>query len=263
MIENRTTEVVFSIELLPQKIKRLFHTLTSDGKYGSSDRYYTMYLWSIPFVTVGCLFSILQSLKDLKNKHLSWDACIIFVAVGEVIMFVLCGLYNYHINGIFIVLGYFCIYGILHIFLLIKKNYLRIGFVAVLSSLYLFSFIGFVREYFYTEEGAVYQVYAGVDEAVSLLADKQKGRDVYVLDEVAEFYFLSNPISPAEFSSHCDELGYIKDYKNLHFYEPNEYAKDHVYICTKTSGRHYALLDSSLTGHEYDCMETEHYYVIY
>lgn len=263
MIENRTTEVAFSLQTLPSKIKRLVNTLIGDGMYGSSAHYFTMYLWSIPFVILGCVFSVLQSVKDIKNRHLSLDICLLFVCVGEVIMFILCGLYNYHINGIFIALAYFCVYGILHLFSLLKKRSLQIACTVLLSSLYVYSFAGFTGEYFFPKETPVYQVYGGVDEALSLLTQEQQKQDIYVLDEVADFYFMSNPISPEEFVSYCDELGYVKDYQNLHFYEPDQYSANHIYICTKTSGRHQTLLDGSVTGYEATCMETEHYYVIF
>ena len=51
------------------------------------------------------------------------------------------------------------------------------------------------------EPALCYQVYGGASEALSLLTDEQKEGEIYVLDEVGEFYFLSNPISPSEFST--------------------------------------------------------------
>ena len=89
--------------------------------------------------------------------------------------------------------------------------------------------------------------------------DEQKEKDIYVLSEVADFYFLSNPIPPEEFSAHCDELGYVKDYKNLHFYTPDTYESEHVYICNKGSGYAAILSDNNLSGHDYSVLETKHY----
>ena len=84
-----------------------------------------------------------------------------------------------------------------------------------------------------------------------------------MLDEVGEFYFLSNPVSPSEFTASCDELGYIRDYGNLHFHEPEGYRETDIYVCSKASGRYYALSDTSVTGYDYSVLETEYYYVFY
>lgn len=263
MVTNRTEEVGLSLSALPQKIRGLLSTLTSDGKYGSSDSYWTMYRWSVPFVVIGGIGSISQALKNRKERRLSIDACMLFLTFAEVIMFLLCGQYNYHINGIFIALAYFCINGILSVLARVKQQRLRIACGAVLACLYSASFAGFAKEYYHDEGAVAYQVYGGVDEALSLLTEEQKKREIYVLGEVGEFYFLSNPVSPDKFAAVCDELGYIRDYGNLHFYEPESYRENHVYVCAKSSGRHQILSDSQITGHEYAVLETDYYYVFY
>lgn len=84
-----------------------------------------------------------------------------------------------------------------------------------------------------------------------------------MLDEVGEFYFLSNPISPSEFSAVCDELGYVKDYGNLHFHEPEVFLPEDLYICNKASGRYLFFSDSALLGHDCAVLETKYYYVFY
>lgn len=263
MAINRTEEVAFSLSDLPGKLRGLLHTLTSDGKYGSSDRYLTMYLWSIPFVIAGGLFCIKESVQSLKAGKLSLDACMLFITLAEGFMFLLCGQYNYHINGIFVALAYFCVSGILHLAALLKQGKLRMAFCGLLTCLYTFSFAGFSYEYFFQTDTDVYQVFGGVEEALLLLTEEQRGHDIYVLNEVGEFYLLSNPIPPAEFAAVCDELGYVKDYKNLHFHESDSYEANHVYVCSKTSGLYHTLSNSSVTGHAYSVYETKYYYVFF
>lgn len=263
MVTNRTEEVAFSLSALPGKLRALLYPLTSDGKYGSSDRYWTMYWWSVPLIALGIVSAIRESLRACKSRHISTDACMLFLAVSEVIMFLLCGQYNYHINGIFIALAYFCVSGIFLVSSLMKKNRGRLAYAAVLICLYGGAFVGFANEYYSADAIGAYQIYNGAAEALSLLSDVQKEREIYVLDEVGEFYFLTNPISPSEFTAACNELGYIRDYQNLHFHEPDAYGANDIYICNKASGRYYALSDQSVTGCTYSVLETEHYYVFY
>lgn len=263
MAINRTEEVAFSLSALPSKIKGILHTLTTDGKYGSSDTYWTMYRISVPFVLLGGLFSMVEAIKGLKKRSWTTDAGMLFLVVAESIMFVLCGLYNYHINGIFIALAYFCVKGILCVYDFMKHRAIKGVYVAVLICLYATSFAGFASEYFGKSETITFQVYGGIEEALSLLTPEQREGVIYIMDDVGEFYFLTNPISPEEFVAGCDELGYIKDYGNLHFYEPKTYEENHVYVCTKASGRYHIFSDSSVTGHAYSVKETEHYYVFY
>lgn len=263
MMTNRTEEVSFSLSALPGKLRALLYPLTTDGKYGSSDRYWTMYWWSVPLVALGIFAALRQVLRDMQNRKTGTDICMLFLAVSEVVMFVLCGQYNYHINGIFIALAYFCLSGIFFLGGLFKTQKQRLACGAVLVCLYGGAFAGFAAEYYGGETQGVYQVYGGVSDALSLLSETQKEREIYVLDEVGEFYFLSNPVSPSEFTASCDELGYIRDYGNLHFHEPEGYRETDIYICSKASGRYYALSDTSVTGYDYSVLETEYYYVFY
>lgn len=263
MAVNRTEEVTFSLSALPGKIKGLIHVFTSDGKYGSSDTYWTMFWWSPIFIAIGGIASIVRSIKELKNKAFSLDICLLFITFAQILMFILCGTYNYHINGIYIALVYFCLSGIFTTIAFLKKKPLCIGFSILLACLYTVTFIGFAKEYYLADTSAAFQVYNGVSEAISLLDDNQKEKDIYVLSEVADFYFLSNPIPPEEFSAHCDELGYIKDYKNLHFYAPETYEDGHIYICNKGSGYAAVLSDISLAEHNYSILETKYYLVFY
>lgn len=261
MITNRTEEVAFSLSALPGKLRGLLYPLTTDGKYGSSDRYWTMYWWSVPLIAAGILSSLKNALRDCRSRRLSPDLCLLFLAVSEVILFVTCGQYNYHINGIFIALAFFCAGGIFSLLALLKTDRAKLICGGILFCLYGSSFLGFAAEYYGTKPSLCYQVYGGVSEALSLLTDEQKKGEIYVLDEVGEFYFLSNPISPSEFSAVSDELGYVRDYGNLHFREPEVFLPDDVYICNKASGRYYFFSDPSLLGHDCAVLETTYYYV--
>lgn len=263
MFINRTEEVELSLAGIWGKLKNLRYLLTSDGKFGSSERYWTMYRCSVCFVAIGGIYSVYQSVQDWKNRRLSIDLFMLFITFAEVFMFLLCGYYNYHINGIFIALAYFCISGVLFLFEMCRKHFAKLAYVAALVLLYGVSFAGFAKEYFASEPVVAFQVYDGVNSALCLLEDVQKEKEIYVVDEVGEFYFLSNPIAPSEFLAASNELGYIEDYQNLHFYAPTEFHGDEVMICNKGSGWYGIFSDQSQTGHTYSVMETDYYYVFY
>lgn len=261
MMTNRTEEVAFTLSSLPGKLRALLYPLTTDGKYGSSDRFWTMYRQSVPLIAAGIFFTARDALKKLREHRLDQEICLLFLAVSEVILFVLCGQYNYHINGIFIALACFCVSGILSLSSLMKSSKIRLLYGGLLFCLYGGSFAGFAAEYYGDTPAVSYQVYDGAAEALALLTDAQREGEIYVLDEVGEFYFLSSPIPPSEFSAACDDLGYIRDYQNLHFHEPEVYQDTDVYICSKASGRYYFFSDPALLGHTCSVLETRYYYV--
>lgn len=263
MVENRTQEIGLASSSLPGKLRGLLHTLTSDGKYGSSDRYWTMYWWSVPLTGAGVLFSVRNAIEAFRSRKFCLDIWMMFLAVSEGIMFLLCGQYNYHINGVFIALAYFCVNGILSALALTKKTNLKTACGLALACLYAGTFLGFVSEYYGVYPALPYRVYGGASEAISLLSDEQKTGNIYVLDEVGEFYFLSHPIPPSEFTAACDEMGYVRDYGNLHFYEPESYGAEDVIVCSKASGRYSFFSDVALAGYAYSVLETDYYYVFY
>lgn len=260
LIVNRTEELTTSPADLVQKSRYLLYPLTSDGKYGASDRYWTLYYWSVPFIVIGGVYSLIRSRKDWKEKNLSLDWCMILITVAEVVMFFLCGQYNYHINGIFIALAYFCVSGMFATGSIIREKKGKAVFTAVVSGLYLMTFIGFVKEYYGTVEEPAFQIYGGVYEAISLAEQYTGDKEIYVLDEVGEFYFLSDPVAPSEYARYCDELGYLRDIGKLHFHPPVSYDEDGVYVCNKASG--YGQQFDMETG-SYQVLETEHYQVFY
>lgn len=263
MTVNRTQEVTLSLSALPGKLRALLYPLTTDGKYGSSDRYWTMYRHSVPLIAAGIFFSLRDALFGIKAQKIGPDLCMLFLAAAEVALFLFCGQYNYHINGIFIALAYFCVSGILSLTALFQKSLPRILFCLLLFVAYAGSFVGFSLEYYAAPPQGTRQVYGGAAEALSLLSDAQKEGEIYVLDEVGEFYFLSNPIPPRTFLAACDELGYVREYENLHFHEPQVFQESDVYVCSKASGRYYFFSDPTLLGHSCSVMETDWYYVFY
>lgn len=237
LITNRTEEIGLSAGSLAGKLRALCNILLSDHKYGSSNTYLTLYPQSILFVLAGGILSLTHCVQDLKRKELSIDTILLMLSFSEVVMFLFCGLYNYHINGIFTALAYFCVCGIFALVDCFKKEKLRKRFIILVALLYLATFGGFCLEYYRADSTVAFQVYGGMDEAVSLVKDKQKEGEIYCLDEVAEFYLCSNPISPSEFAQLADELGYIKDIQNLHFYQPESFAPGDTIICNKAMRR--------------------------
>ena len=257
MAVNRTEEVGLSFSTLPGKIKKLVYMFTSDGKYGSSDTYWTMYKISPLFIILGGILSIVNAVKEIAQRKITINICMLFISFAEIVMFILCGLLTYHINGIFVALVYFCLYGIFGVISFLKKTPIQVGFCIILAFLYGISFIGFTKEYYFADNSVAFQVFEGTDEALSLLDEEQLKKEIYFLDETAIFYFLANPIPPEEFAASSNELGYIKDYQNLHFYVPENYSENHVYVCNKSSGYANILSDT------YSVKETEYYCVFY
>ncbi len=263
MITNRTEEVAFTLGDIPGKIKRLFYVLTSDGVYGSSDRYWSLYWWSLPFALAGGGFSIRDAWKACKAREIGADFIMLLITVAEVVMFIPCGLYNYHINGIYIAVAYFVVKGIFGVLALLRQPRVKMGCGIAVAALYTATFIGFAWEYFVIAKTDTLWVYDGAGEALSLLEDKYKEREIYILDEPGELYLMSNPIPPEEFKNACDENGHVYAYGNVHFYRPDSYEENHVYVCNKASGRAGEFGDSSVTGINFKSVETEHYIVFY
>lgn len=263
MFTNRTEEVTFSLSALPGKLRGLLYPLTSDGKYGSSDKYWTLYPWSIPFIIIGGIHSFYETVKAFRQHIIVPALYILLLIFAEVLLFLSCGQYIYHINGIFTALAYLCAGGIFLVLRSVRKRQLRIILAGVLVCLYGFSFAGFAGDYFEEDTATAYQVFGGASDALALLPDDKRNRDIYIMDEVGEFFFLSNPLPPSEFSALCNELGYVTDYGNIHFRQPDSYQENDVYLCNRASGIYRTLSDTNVTGINFIRLETEHYCVFY
>lgn len=263
MITNRTEEVAFTLGDIPGKLKRLIYVLTSDGIFGSSDRYWSMYWWSLPFALMGGIFSIRDAWKACKGREIGADFIMLLVAAAEVVMFIPCGLYNYHINGIYIAMVYFVIKGIWGLIHYLKQPKVRTGCGIAVTVFYTATFIGFAWEYFAAPGTDTNWVYNGANEALSLLEENHKEKDIYILGEPGELYLMSHPIAPEEFKNACDEYGHVYAYGNVHFHEPDSYNENQVYVFHKGTGLAGKFVDSSVTGITFKSVETEHYIVFY
>lgn len=272
MLTNRTEEVaVPSFAAFITKIKTLRYPLTSDGRYGSSDRFWTMYHISVLFVFAGIFFSIKETLKDLKEKRISIDLIMLLISVAEVILFILCGIYTYHINGIFVALAYFCVKGILELidlFKVRKASYVACAAVFLVYSAY---FIFFCMDYYGADTTVAYMVYGGVDEAVKMLPEEKKESEIYVIDEVGEIYFLSNPMTAEQSAPYFNDMGHIVDYKNIHFRKPDEYKRGDVIICNNAVPGYEIYMSEGIfaddlqpgSSEDYTLLCTDHYYVFF
>ena len=108
-LEMHIDEAGLSFSTLPGKIKKLVYMFTSDGKYGSSDTYWTMYKISPLFIILGGILSIVNAVKEIAQRKITINICMLFISFAEIVMFILCGLLTYHINGIFVALVYLLI----------------------------------------------------------------------------------------------------------------------------------------------------------
>lgn len=235
LMENRTNEVGLSLTGWKQKVMALVHVFTTDGIYGSPVKYWNLYQISVPFALAGGLHSLMETVHSVRERRQSLHPYLLFWCFGCVVTMLLCGTYTYHINGVFVALVCFVVDGIL---LVVSKVRRKKEFLVVLILLYLVSAVGACKEYFEKGASDAYQIYGGVEAALDSLEEAEREREIYIPDEIGEIYFLSNPLTPEEVAAGCDTYGMVRDYGNLHFYMPEDYDRDTVFVLHEKSGYH-------------------------
>lgn len=301
-VGQRASDFSLSLGLLKERILGLLHIITTDGKYGSSLRYWTLYQVSIPFLFIGAVGSIKEAIKDIRKHSFSTHVLILLLTISEVITYLFCGNSNYHANGIYMELVYFTVFGILLIGTAKPKtnanenaenkhtnnSYKGLSqiYTVGLFLLYTLFFVGFCREYFFEKTDSYSRVFAGLESCLELVDSSSPVNyvskvnavgsletpsyqiadyEIYVLDEVGEFYLLSHPIPPEEMSLYVDEMGYVRDYQNLHFYVPDNFPdclnteNRLMLICGRNSSWDYLLQEKTESPDRLQKYSTDYY----
>ncbi|MDE6701297.1 MAG: hypothetical protein K2K10_09865, partial [Acetatifactor sp.] len=179
-------------------------TLTN-GSYmlDAVEKYYTMYVISIPFIAIGFVWAFVDFVKSLRNRIFTYSAIFVLYALAIVIVIGLAGSgYVYRANAIFVCYLYFCIIGIRETLRFLRRY--RRAFAAVLCLGYAFWAVAFLRYYFtmysvadtYTYPNSLY--FCPEREALVRVAESSEERNVYIDSFFEEYYDFYYPASPWE-----------------------------------------------------------------
>lgn len=259
LLENRTAEVGLSFPAIREKLMALVHVLTTDGIYGSPANEWNLFRISVPFMLVGGVHSLVETIRCFRERRQSLHPYLIFWCAGSVVTMFLCGTYTYHVNGIFAALVCFVVDGI--VLAASKLRSVRSGkiFLWILACLYVLSAVRACRAYFVNAAGDAYQIYGGVQAALDSLEGSQREKEVYIPDEIGEIYFLSDPLTPEEVMRDCDAYGMVRDHGRLHFRMPETYDRDVIFILNEKS----VFRPDAVWGRNYSEKKVGHYVVLW
>lgn len=198
----RGEEISFSNirDNLPLMFKTLF--LRDWLPYNALDHYYTMYVFSIPFIILGFCVSLAETVKKILIKENS----IVFICICIFLCYFLTGLLiggdNVNVNrmnGIFFAQFFMLVTGLRWFIRLIKKKFpvCAAGVLCVILSTYAFAFLNFVGYYF--GEFAAEKVFLFSDTyagCIKELETRGKADKMLYIDQNMIYYFLGQEISP-------------------------------------------------------------------
>lgn len=241
-------------------------TLTNDGNMQDAvEKYYTMYVLSIPFIVVGFVWALAELVKSFKSRHFTYSAIFIFYALAVMIAAGWCGpAALHHANGVFVSYLYFCIVGIRQMLRFMHRY--RKAFVSVLCAGYVFWIAVFLRYYFtmytYTAtlEDAGYPFYLYIffrpeQEALDFMAEASAEKNIYIEYGFEEYAYFYDPVSPYEKKS--NEYGGEEFCMTLDDKTPIEWNS--AYMVTKMN--QYFIKRFQSAGIPYEMTEYEYYYV--
>ena len=165
-----------------------------------------MYAISIPFLVVGTLQAVIETITSLKKKEYNITIPIFiwsFVELGSSLF--ITGVTTYRINGIFFALSYFVVMGILCIFEL-GRAWSKL-FLVLSTIVYCLFFLSFANYYFndYPNEYYPQRLFGdNMSDAIDYLEsqpDNIRERTVYIggINEAYIYYLGSTGISPYEY----------------------------------------------------------------
>lgn len=232
------------------------------------DKYFTMYVISIPFIVIGFFCSIYHFIVSLARRIFHHSSVIILFFLSSLITI---GLVNdgprvYHANYFFASYIYFLILGIVSVYRFLKLY--RQLFIGALAFSYLLWSLSFFRYYYnvysvpdlYQYPNSVY--FASAEEPISFVENELETEAIYCDYITASiFYVFCNPVSPYEFADkNIDETESI----NQHYFEVNYYtplAPGNAYIVRKENNEFITKLYSSDV--EFERWDYERYYVFF
>lgn len=207
---------------------------TDITEFDNFPQYSNMYAISIPFLVVGTLQAVIETITSLKKREYNITIPIFiwsFVELGSSLF--ITGVTTYRINGIFFALSYFVVMGILCIFEL-GRAWSKL-FLVLSTIVYCLFFLSFANYYFndYPNEYYPQKLFGdNMSDAIDYLEsqpDNIRERTVYVggINEAYIYYLGSTGISPYEYK--IAENGNIQ-YGKYIFYYPDEIDLEANYI---------------------------------
>lgn len=207
---------------------------TDITEFGNFPQYSNMYVISVPFLVVGVLQAVTETITSLKYREYNMTIpIIIWLFVELVSSLFITGVTTYRINGIFFALTYLVVMGILCI-LELGRAWSKL-FLAISAIVYCLFFFSFTNYYFnhYPDEYYPQRLFGDImSDAIDYLEsqpDNIRERTVYIggVNEAYIYYLGSTGISPHEYQ--IAENGNIQ-YGKYKFYFPDEIDFEANYI---------------------------------
>jgi hypothetical protein len=217
--------------------------------YNSAKQFGNLHWISIPFIMIGVLVALYETVLSIKNKSFHPTVLIVFWATAEFVMGCLLGGNGPNtnkLNGIFFCMLYFLIQGILYI--IQKASKWKKQVVIALTLLYVFFGIYFMKYYFIEYKEATYPQHLfatrfnSVLEYLSSLDTSIKERTTYIGNmKCAYIYFLGSTLtSPYDFDIQNNGTD---SYENYIFKLPETIDENSNYIVRKTEGEFMKQLE--------------------
>lgn len=166
-----------------RNLKQMFtNTLFYDDlTFNTIPRYGTIYYFSLPFLFIGLVVTIKETVRSLKLRRSDASALIFFWLFGEFIMGCLLKGWSTpnttRMIGIYTVYLYFITHGIYSVWGFLKKTWQKRTFAGILAGLYAVSFFSFAHYYFMEFNQKAFPLnwlfYETYDEISALLEEHQ------------------------------------------------------------------------------------------
>lgn len=226
------------------------------------DKYYTMYVISIPFIAVGFVWALIDFVKTLRSRSFAVSAIFIMYVSAVLIAIGLASSGRiYRANAIFVCYLYFCITGICQIFRFLRHYRRAFGMIVCVS--YAIWIMAFLRYYFMVYSAADSYSYPNSyyftleEEALTYVVEEQNANVVYIDSFFEEYFYFYYPCNPYE-TEKTDPSGRMREFCMwVDYYTPIE--EDAIYMVHKGNREFLEKLRNS--GVDYDTEEFTHYYV--
>lgn len=238
-------------------------TLTHDvNMLDAADKYYTMYVISIPFIIIGFIWAAVDFLKSIWHKCFTLSSVFVLYMVAVAITISLAGTpYIYRANAIFVCYIYFCALGI-RLVMLFLIHYRRTFGIAVCISYAIWT-ISFLKYYFVGYSIADHYPYPNSfyfvpeQEALACVMETEDAENVYIDCFFEEFFYCLYPCSPYQRMS-ANPFGDARTlYATVNYDTPVEESS--VYLVRKENGGFIQKIQNS--GVPYEAEEFTWYYV--
>ena len=238
-------------------------TLTSDTvPMNTVDKFYTMYVISIPFIAIGFAAAMVEFIRSLRKRQFTDSAVFLLFGIAETITI---GLSMSDLvsraNAIFVSYFYFCIVGIRRVLHFLHRY--RRAFKLVVCAGYTVWTVAFLRYYFtmysvadmYPYPNSMY--FAREEDALDRLIKAEDVKTVYIDCFIEEYLYFYYPVSPYE-KDKADPTGGMRQFfTNVNYYTPIERAS--IYMVRKENRDFIMQLQNS--GLPYESEEFSYYYV--